>query len=263
MLAWSSADLTLEMAQISTNDTLIENRKKLGRYASIGGFAIIFGGLLASFQNQVLLAYGALILGFFLSSFGAYNLNRWGLGIHEKLATALKGLDKRYRLYNYLLPVPNVLLTPYGVTVLLVKNQEGAIVADEKGWRQPTGFLGSVVRFMRAFSSEPLGDPPKELELQMQTMKEFIAKGIGGDTQVPMEGLILFPNPRAQVSLSKPTATTIAMNKNPDALKSALRRDKRAPQLSGEVYDGLVALFDREAEEKTARSQNGLRFWRR
>jgi hypothetical protein len=251
------------MAQISTNEPLIENRKKVGRYASIGGLAIIFGGLLASFQNQILLAYGALIVGFILSNVGAYYLSRWGLGTHEKLSTALKGLDKRYRLYNYLLPVPNVLLTPYGITVFLVKNQEGVIVADAQGWRQPTGLLGSLFRFMRAFSTEPLGDPPRELEQQKQTIKQFVTQGMPGGGQVPVEGLILFTNPRAEVSLTDPKTPAIAINKQPDALKNVLRRDKRTTQLSGEVYDGLVSLFDGEAEETSARSQRGLQFWRR
>jgi nuclease-like protein len=251
------------MAQISTNEPLIENRKKVGRYASFGGLAIIFGGLLASFQNQPVLAYGALVLGFILSNVGAYYLSRWGLGTHEKLGAALKGLDKRYRLYNYLLPVPNVMLTPYGVTIFLVKNHEGRIVADEKGWRQPTGFAGNVIRFMRVFSSEPLGDPPKELELQKQTMKEFIAQGLGEGTQVPVQGLILFTNPRADVTLEDAQVPTIAMSKQPDALKNALRRDKRTPQLPGDLYDGLVELFDGEAVEKTTQAQNGFRFWRR
>jgi hypothetical protein len=251
------------MAQISTNEPFVENRKKIGRYASLGGLAIIFGGLVASFQNQFLIAYGALIAGFILSNAGAYFLSRWGLGTHEKLAAALKGLDKRYRLYNYLLPAPNVLLTPYSVTVFLVKNQEGRIIADQSGWRQATGVLGNLVRFMRAFSTEPLGDPPKELELQKKTIKQFITKGFPGGSQVPVEGLILFTNPRAEVSLSNPKAPTIAINQQPDALKSALRRDKRTPQLPGDVYDGLVALFEGEAEEKTAHAQNAFRFWRR
>jgi hypothetical protein len=251
------------MAQINTNESLIENRKKVGRYASIGGLAIIFGGLLASIQNQLLLAYGALVAGFILSNVGAYYLSRWGLGAHERLSTALKGLDKRYRLYNYLLPVPNVLLTPYSVTVLLVKNQEGKIVAGSDGWRQPAGVFASLVRFMRLFSADPLGDPPKELDLQRKTMKEFVTKGLPAGSQVPVEGLILLTNPRAEFSLTDSKTTAIAINKQPDALKNVLRRDKRSPQLAGEVYEGLVALFDGEAEETSAKAKQWLSFIRR
>jgi hypothetical protein len=251
------------MAQISTNEALIENRKKIGNYATLAGLAIIFGGVIASVQNQILLAYGALIAGFVVSNIGAYFLSRWGLGAHEKLTAALKGLDKRYRLYNYLLPVPNVLLTPYGVTVFLIKNQDGAIVADEKGWRQPTGLLGGIVRSMRALSSDRLGDPPTELEAQKELMKNFIAQALGASGQAPVEGYVVFTNPRAQVTLANAKVPVLLLNKQPDALKNALRRDKRASQLPGAIYNDLVAFFDKEAEEKTAQAQNEFRFWRR
>ncbi len=251
------------MAQINTNEPLVENRKKLGRYTSLAGLAIIFGGLVASFQNQFLLAYGALIVGFLLSNFGAYFLSRWGLGTHEKLTTALKGMDKRYRLYNYLLPVPNVLLTPYGVTVFLIKNQEGPIVGDKTGWRQRAGILGGIVRFMRALSAEALGDPPKELEQQKETMKKFIVAALREKDNVPVEGYVVFTNPRVGVTLDDIKTPVIVLNKQPDAIKNALRRDKRAAPLPEGVYDDLVELFEKEAGEKTERAQNEFRFWRR
>lgn len=261
------------MAQINTNEPLIENRKKLGGYAFTAGIVVMLIGLVASFQNQLVLQYGnlyylviyaSLILGFILLSIGSYNVSRYGVRIPERLEKSLKGLDKRYRLYNFLLPAPHVLLTPHGITILLVKNQEGTIIADDKGWRQPTGLFGSIVRFTRAFSVEPLGNPPKDLEAQQKVMHEFIVKGLGGVDNVPVEGVVVFTNPKADVSvLSDPAVPTVALNKQPEALKSALRRDKRAAQLSRETYDGLVSLFDGEAEEKTAQASNTFRFWRR
>lgn len=261
------------MAQINTNDPLIENRKRIGGYAFTAGIVVMLVGLVASFQNQLIVQYGnlyyvviyaSLILGFILLSIGSYNVSRYGVGIPEKLASSLKGLDKRYRLYNFLLPVPHVLLTPYGITILLVKNQEGRIVADEKGWSQPTGVMGSVIRFTRAFSTEPLGNPPQDLEAQKKIMQEFILKGLPEDGQVPVDGMLIFTNPKADISiLANPVVPTIALSKQPDALKNALRRDKRTTQLSRDVYDRLVGLFDGEAEEKTEKASSTFRFWRR
>lgn len=261
------------MAQINTNDSLIENRKRIGGWAFTAGIVVMLVGLVASFQNQLILQYGniyyvviyaSLILGFILLSIGSYNVSRYGVGIPEKLASSLKGLDKRYRLYNFLLPVPHVLLTPYGITILLVKNQEGRIVADEKGWRQPSGILGNVIRFTRAFSMEALGNPPQDLEAQKKIMQDFVSKGITANGQVPVDGLVIFTNPKADISiLSNPVVPTISLTKQPDALKNALRRDKRTTQISHDLYDRLVSLFDGEAEEKTERASNTFRFWRR
>jgi len=149
------------------------------------------------------------------------------------------------------------------VTVFLIKNQDGAIVADEKGWRQPTGLLGGIVRSMRALSSDRLGDPPTELEAQKELMKNFIAQALGASGQAPVEGYVVFTNPRAQVTLANAKVPVLLLNKQPDALKNALRRDKRASQLPGAIYNDLVAFFDKEAEEKTAQAQNEFRFWRR
>ncbi len=246
------------MAQISTNEQFVEQRTRVGRYASLGGLAVIFAGLMASFNNQILLAYGALLLGFILSNTGAYFLNRWGLKAHEKLGAALKGLDKRYRLYNFLLPVPNALLTPYGVIVFLVKNQDGQIVGGDKGWRQGS----SLLRIFRAFSTEPLGDPPKDLALQKQKMREFISRELS-EVKIPVEGYIVFTNPRASVTLENVAEPVIVLRQQPDALKNALRRDKRAAQLPPREYDALVALFQKEADAKLAERQNVFQLFRR
>lgn len=246
------------MAHIRTNEQLVATRTRIGRYASLGGLVIIFGGLIASFNNELLLAYGALIVGFVLSNTGAYFLNRWALGAHEKLSAALKGTEKRYRLYNFLLPTPYLMLTPYGVTVFVVKNQDGAIWGDEKGWRQK----GGIVRFFRAFSAEPLGDPPQELEAHKQKARDFIGGALGG-YKPPLEGYIVFTNPRAQVTLSNVPEQVIVLSQNPDALKNALRRDKRAGQLSNADYDRLLALFEKEADARAAQSQNILSLFRR
>src|SRR5919202_2411009 len=160
------------MAQVSTNEKFIETRTRIGRYASLLGLGIIAAGFIASLQNEVLPAYVALIIGFILSNVGAYYLNRWGLRAHERLSAALKGLEKRYRLYHFLLPVPHVLLGPSGVTVFLVKNQDGKIEGDEKGWRQGS----SILRLFRALSTEPLGNPARDLDAQKEKMRAFVAE---------------------------------------------------------------------------------------
>ncbi|MGB8644674.1 MAG: hypothetical protein WCF84_05520 [Anaerolineae bacterium] len=247
------------MAQIYTNETLIENRSRLGRYASLGGLAIIVGGLVASFQENILLAYGALILGFIISNIGAYYLNRWGLHPYKKVTEGIKGLGKQYSLYNYYLPIPNVLLTPYSVVVLLLKNQDGKITANAKGWRQGSSFLG----FFRALSSEGIGNPPQELELEKDKMKKFLADKLGENVKVPVEGYILFTNPQASIKIDGVDAPIIVLSQQPDALKDALRRDKRTPLLSEDLYDKIVQLFAVTAEEAAAEAEKGFKFWQR
>ncbi len=245
--------------QVNTNEPLISSRTRIGRWATLAGLAIVFGGVFASLNNSILIAYGALIVGFVLSNIGTYFLNRYGLGEYKKLEEALKGFDKRYRLYNFLLPVRHVMLTPYGVTVFLLKNQDGKITGTDKGWKEQAG----IVRFFRSFSTEPLNDPPKELAAQKEQISELVQGELGEDVKVPIEGFIVFTNPKAQVTLSGVKAPVVILNKQPDGLKNALRRDKRTPTLPAELYNKVQAVFDMTADEKMAQSEKGWKFWQR
>ncbi|MGE5139740.1 MAG: nuclease-related domain-containing protein [Rudaea sp.] len=247
------------MAQIYTNEPFVENRARIGRYASFAGLAIIFGGLIASFQENIILAYGALIVGFVVSNFGAYFMNRYGMNTYKKLNEAIKGLDKRFSLYNYYLPVPNVLLTPFGLVVLLLKNQDGKIVGTKEGWRQGS----SLLRILRAFSSEGLGDPPRELREQQAKLGAFVKEHLGQGFSVPIEGYVIFTNPAADVTIKHVDTPIIVLKQEPDALKNALRRDRRTQALQDPSYNALVKLFAETAEERLAQEEQGWRFWQR
>lgn len=205
--------------------------------------------------DQLLLLYGALLVGLVLSNVGGYFLNHWGFKQYERVGTALKGLDKRFKLYNYLLPASNILLTPYGITVLLIKNVEGQVFVNQKGWRQAVGLL----RFLRWFSAEQLGDPTRDLETQKEKMRAFIDEKLGADFQVPIDGLILFTNPKVTVEISNVDLPVVNLNENEDALKNALRRDKKTPQIPKADYDKLYALFEEQANAERARAEQGIR----
>ncbi len=248
--------------QVYTNERLIENRTRIGRWTTLLSLFVIIGSVVAiTLLSDIALAYGAMIVGLILSSIGGYFFNRWGVNAYKSIEDSLKGFDKRYRLYNYLLPAPNVMLTPYGVTVFLIKNQEGKIKGTDKKWRQDAGFLGALRSL--TFSSVPLDDPPRELADQVAAMRKFIEEGVGPQVQVPIEGFILFTNKQVQVTLSDVKAPVIVMNEQPDALKNALRRDKRTLTLPAPVYNQVQALFDRVGDEKLDQAEREFRFWQK
>ncbi|MGE5263327.1 MAG: nuclease-related domain-containing protein, partial [Acidobacteriota bacterium] len=117
--------------RLITNDKLIERQAKIARYATFGGLAVLLGSLVTSFSGNfpIVVAYGLLFVGFGLAYVGAMLANKW---IKEPradnaLAKALKGLDNKNQLYNYLLPANHVLLTPTGLLVFKVKSNDGKI----------------------------------------------------------------------------------------------------------------------------------------
>ncbi|MCC7165342.1 MAG: NERD domain-containing protein [Anaerolineae bacterium] len=253
------------MAQIVTNTPLVERNAKLGRWITTGSLIVILAPLAITFPalfsgrseiptEQLLLLYGALILGLVLSNVGGYFLNRWGFKYYEAVGNALKGTDKKYRLYNYSLPVHNVLLSPYDVTVLLLKNVDGQVTVDSKGWRMNLNLL----RFLRWFSSEQLGDPTRDLEAQKEKLLAFIHDRLGAGFNPPVEGLIVFTNPRARIEITNVDLPIVFLPSSEDALKNALKKPKNAPQLKKEVYDALYELFEEEAEARRVEASSGL-----
>jgi|GEM_PF-773823 hypothetical protein len=253
------------MAQVVTNTPLVERNARVGRILTTASLIVILAPLAITFPvlfsgknelppDSLLLLYGALLVGLILSNVGGYFLNRWGFKYYEQLDKALKGTDKRYRLYNYSLPVPNALLTPYGVTVLLLKNLEGNIYANQKGWRMNIGIL----RFLRWFSSEQLGNPSKDLETQIDKLRVFIQEHLGENFVPPIEGLIVFTNPKANVEITNVELPVVVLGTGQDALKDALKKPKNAPQLPKANYDALYNLFEEEAEARRVEAERGL-----
>jgi len=253
------------MAQVVTNTPLVERNARLGKILTTASLIVIIAPLAFTFPvlfsgkndlppDSLLILYGALLVGLVLSNVGGYFLNRWGSKHYEQLDKALKGTDKKFRLYNYSLPAPNVLLTPYGSTVLLLKNLEGQIYADQKGWRTNIGIL----KFLRWFSSERLGDPSKDLQIQIDKLRAFIHEGVDPNFNPPIDGLIVFANPKVNVEITNVELPVVVLSENADALKNALRKPKGAAPLPKQDYDKLYALFEEEAEARRVEAERGL-----
>ncbi len=254
------------MAQIVTNTPLVERNARYGRWITTASLLVILAPLaitlpsLFSGRNelpteQLFIMYGALLLGLVLSNVGGYFLNRWGFKYYESVGNALKGTDKKYRLYNYSLPVNNVLLTPYDVTILLLKNLDGNIYANQKGWRMNVNLL----RFLRWFSTEQLGDPTADLEKEKAKLRAFIAERlVGENVEPPMDGLIIFTHPRANVEITNADLPVVVLNSGEDALKNALKKPKNVQPMPKVMYDALFELFEEEAEARRIEASSGL-----
>lgn len=253
------------MAQVVTNTPLVERNARYGRWITTGSLLVILAPLVLTLPalfsgkndiapDQLLILYGALLLGLILSNVGGYFLTRWGGKQYEIIANALKGTDKKYRLYNFSLPVQHVLLTPFGATVLLVKNVEGQVYVNQKGWRMNV----SILKFLRYFSTESLGDPTKDLAAQEAQLNTFIHEHLGADFNPPVDGLIVFTHPRVSVQETNVDLPIAVVNQGQDALKNALKRPKGAAQLPKADYDKLYTLFEEEAEARRFQAERGL-----
>jgi hypothetical protein len=225
--------------KIITDEARIERGKRVAKYATGVGLAVLVAGMVISlaFQQSSLfwLSLLCLVLGLVISSIGTLNMNRWVRQprADEALAQALKGFDDRYRLYNYLLPAPHVLLSPVGLYVLTAMGQDGVVRYEDGKFRRNFS-LGRLLRFM---ADEGLGRPFAVADSEVNALQQLLAEHDAQEVEV--ENIVVFYNPRAEL-LAQDTPRPVVV---PKALKKLIRKQSDS-DLSNRQYRQLKEILD-------------------
>jgi hypothetical protein len=216
------------------NETYVDRRAKIGQYASLASLVILAGALILSFIRTPttftlpLILVGVMGVGVILSFIGGFYVERFGgrRAHHLGVQDALKGLDDRFTLFEYVLPAPHVLLGPDGLKVILVRSQSGEVIYEDGRWiHKQRG------RFFRELAGqERLGRPERDLEKQVEAMEGVLAERVPGE-EVPVEGVILFANPEVQLEVDDAPVPAFYTKK----IKSWLR----GPGMGKYLPDGL------------------------
>lgn len=224
----------------------VERGARIGKIATFAGLGILLGGMILSLVVQNLsaiwLAFGCLLVGLVVSSIGTLNMNRWVRQprADQALAQGMKGFDDRYRLYNYVLPVPHVLLSPVGLFVVRALGHDGSIRYDgtrfRRGW--------TPARLLRLMADEGLGRPLEELDRQIASLQQLL-EAHGSGPELDIQGIIVFYNPRVQLEVTDPPLPII----DPRGLKKAIRR-QGDEKLSNRQYNELQSILDQAAGEE-------------
>ncbi len=225
--------------RVIINEKLIKRQAAIGQWASLAGMGILLVGLVVSWRwpHQITISFGCLILGFMLASIGSYNMNRWVKQprADQVLTRVLKGFDNKHTLYHYILPATHVLLAPSGLFVFTVKNHYGEIRCEGEKWHHKFHW-GHLLFF---FGRESLGNPTREVRAEMESLRRFLDSRLPQGEEVPIEGLVVFTNPRARLELIDPAVPVVSSNK----LKNYLRQLKKA-RLSAEQRKKLTEVFE-------------------
>jgi hypothetical protein len=225
------------------NEARVVRGQRVGKIATFVGLGFLVAGLIVSLVMQesplLWLSFACLLLGLLVSSVGTMNMNRWMREprADQALAQGLKGYDDRYRLYNYFLPAPHVLLSPVGLYVLTAMGQEGTIRYQGDKFRRDF----SAARLLRFMADEGLGKPFSDADSQVRAMQKLLdEQGVGEGVEI--QNVVVFYNPRAQLTISDPPRPVVTQK----ALKKALRRQRGDgdTKLSGSQYRELRDLFD-------------------
>ncbi|HIE37761.1 MAG TPA: hypothetical protein EYH30_04345 [Anaerolineales bacterium] len=220
--------------RIVVNEKYVARRAFIGRYASLAGLGVLLAAFIFSFtqtDSPLLMQgwlMGALLVGVLLSFVGGYYAERFSgpVAHHVGVRNALKGLDNRYTLLQYVLPVPHVLLGPDGLTVFVVRSQPGEISYKDGKWhhRQRAKFLRQLA------GQEGLGLPEADVGRQVARMTRYLEKRLP-DVDVPVQGVVLFINPDTRLNVEDPPVPVFYGKK----VKSWLRGPGARKALPAEV----------------------------
>lgn len=216
----------------------LEKRASRAHAASLGGLLLLLGSVAVSLFRPDLATLTSImiVLGFAISVVGIYSANRWVKKPRpeDTLDQALKGLGNNYRLYHYLQGIDHLLLTPFGLTVLETINLEGEFRYDGKRWRQRI----TAGRAMRFFVEEKLGNPVN----RARQMGAALAQRLSMGKEVPIDAMVVFTHPRAQVSAKSPPIPVC----QPKDLRRKVTQ-KRDP-LPTPVYESICTELDHMCE---------------
>jgi hypothetical protein len=234
--------------RITTNEKLIKQRSTIARYTTFGGLGLLLASLVTSFTSDYIgLAYAALLVGFMCAIVGSTLANRWIKlpRAEQVLEKSLKGLDNKHHLYNYLLPTPHVLITPTGLLIFKTKILDGAITFKNGKWSRPFKWT----RLFGGMGQEPLSDPIADMQIDVSKMKQLLADKIDSSALVPVDGYVVFTDPRAVVTIDDPDSPVVS----PEDLKETLRKTKRGPILPQALLDNLERVLNEQADAKATK----------
>jgi hypothetical protein len=225
--------------RIIRNERFIRTRRALGQIIPGLALVVLVAGLVISFAKPEWFwaTLTSVVVGLVLVLLGGLFTERYASPIahHDSLASALKGLDDRHVLLQYVLPVPHVLLDPGGCTVLVVKSQPGQITYAEGRWNHR--YRGKL--FRQLAGQQGVGVPHVEAEQQVQKLRKWLARELP-DTDVPIGAAIVFVNPKASVSAAQSPVPAFFGKK----IKAWLRGPGRRKPLPRDEYRRLNALLD-------------------
>lgn len=258
--------------QVVVNEQHIAQRARAARRHTLTGLGFMLGGLVVSFLGVEYIgwAYGALFAGLFFFNAGARDRVRFARRPREDelVALALRGLDHRYRLVQYLpgVPAQHVLLTPGGVFVFELRHHYGQITVSgtryERRWNWllmigalAEGGIGNPARdaerhaaALRAFlatklaaAEPPAGeaDAPAD-EQRAASAKDERASAAPNGANIPVYPVVLFTHPRTQVVVHEPAVPTLTTRE----LKAWLRKQVQRVRLSSTAQRQMYHAFE-------------------
>jgi hypothetical protein len=220
---------------------------RLALYGSLGILLVgllltLFGpqlGLLTPDNSGVFFALYTVILlvGLIASRIGFHYGNRYLVPTRPDavLRESLKGLDRKYALMLFAGPTNYLLIEPSGVTVFVVRTQEGKISYRDGKWKRRENLL----RFWFG-RDEPLGDPTEDLNEELQKVQRVLNEKLP-TLKIPLRGIIVFSHPRAILDIEPSPIVALRADELKDYLRGPGRLKDLPASIQRKVREALGA----------------------
>jgi hypothetical protein len=165
--------------------------------------------LLTFYQNQILLSYVGLILGFLTFNGGMQQVARWSRKprTDELLDHVLARLNDRYAVIHY--PAidgrrpDHVIVTPSGVLAITPREVGGTVTLNGKRWRR------SALKQIFNLGGSQLGNPTLENEAQVTSLQTLFESE---NMDVDVQGVIVFVHPDVDIEMRNPEVEVAHIN---------------------------------------------------
>jgi len=216
--------------RIITDEKKYKRMALLGRVSLFGSLAILMGGLLLTLFGQqigllnpqnttlfMVVYIAILLIGFAVSRLGFYFGNRYLSPTRPDavLRDGLKGLDRKFALLIFQGPSNYMLVEPGGLTVFVVRNQEGSIGYHHGKWKRNE----SLLRFWFG-RDEPLGDPTADVTAELGKVSKVLAEKMP-DLKVPLRGAVVFSNPKVVLDAEPSPIAVLRLDGVKDYIRGA------------------------------------------
>lgn len=236
--------------RIVTNEAYVKRRALIGSLGTAAGFVVLIVGMYESLQapthpEQYFIPWIALAIGIVVLNIGKYHALRYGTRprIDQALAQALKGLDSRCQLFNFVpdLPVEHLLVTPNAVIVLETRPFFGEVIHEGDRWSRPWNPQGLFQRF----SEGGLGNPTIEAKRDGEAVQKLLREKLGEEmaATIVVLPIIVMSNPRLKLRLDNPEVPVVMLTD----LRGAIRKLEEGQKMRPDVQRQLGRALQWEA----------------
>jgi len=220
--------------KIFRNQTKIERNKKISQAVLFLSLAILLIGFVWSITNpdsmQITLSYFLIAVAYILVQISLYMANKWGRSPRpdEIIENSLKGLNDQFTLYNYVTPVPHLLVGPAGIWIIKPYHHSGEITynPDKKQFEQHGGpnFLA------KWFAQESLPNIIEDSKSQLKKLDKYLQEQKITEN-IKLSVVNVFFSDKADVKVKNAPEITIHSNK----LKDTIRQQAKSINIPADI----------------------------